>query len=255
MRGHHTKKLTFVQIIFASCLIYDSCVPLCSAFNTTSSIPLAYGLRQVKYCGAAYCTDPSFKSSQVQEWSCNACKESPHLEAKIFSGGTADANGFVGYEKRSNEIIVAFSGTDAVSKKNWIEDFDFPLIDFPHCSTCKVHNGFYLTYLSVSKEIRTLINGFKALHPTALVSITGHSLGAALASIAIADLSADESYSSSLIKTGHFVFGSPRIGNKPFSEWYTTKASLTFRVVHGKDPVPHVPLQKMDFHHVPYEVQ
>lgn len=173
----------------------------------------------------------------------------------MFSGGTADANGFVGYEKRSNEIIVAFSGTDAVSKKNWIEDFDFPLIDFPHCPDCKVHNGFYLTYLSVSKEIKSLIKGFKMLHPTALISVTGHSLGAALASIAIADLSADELYRSSLITTGHFVFGSPRVGNTPFSEWFVTKASKIFRVIHGKDPVPHVPLQQMGFHHVPYEVR
>lgn len=226
----------------------------CAAYNGTSSFSLTNAIRETKYCGASYCTDPSFKSAQVQEWSCHACKSTPYVEAKVFSGGLADANGFVGYEKRSNIIIVAFSGTEAVSKENWIEDFDFPLVPYPHCSGCKVHNGFYLTMLTAIGDIKKTIAAFQSSHPGAKISVTGHSLGAALATLTISELSADPLFQPSLITSGHYVFGSPRIGNDPFSQWYATNASLTFRVVHGKDPVPHVPFQRLGFNHVHYEV-
>jgi Lipase (class 3) len=226
----------------------------CTAYNETSSFSLTNAIRETKYCGAAYCTDPSFQSAQVQDWSCHACKSTPYVEAKVFSGGLADANGFVGYEKRSNTVVVAFSGTDAVSKKNWIENFDFPLVPYQHCSGCKVHNGFYMTMLTVIGEIKKTISAFQSSHPGAKISVTGHSLGAALALLTISELSADPLFKPSMITTGHYVFGSPRVGNNPFSEWYASNASLTFRVVHGKDPVPHVPFQRLGFNHVHYEV-
>ena len=136
------------------------CSSVCSAFNQSSFL-LSDAMRLVKYCGAAYCTNPSFENNQVEQWNCHACKISPFVEAKLFSGLAADANGFVGYEKHSNQIIVAFAGTEPTSKKNWIEDFDFPLVDFNICTKCKIHNGFYLSYLSVSKTIISLIDGFK----------------------------------------------------------------------------------------------
>ena len=230
------------------------CRSLCWAFNQTNSFSLSDAMRQVKYCGAAYCTDPSFKSSQVQDWNCNACKSTPYVQAKVFSGGVADANGFVGYEKRSNTIIVAFSGTEAVSKRNWIEDFEFVMIPYSRCRGCKVHSGFYLTMMSVLGQIKEFTAALLSANPAAKIVVTGHSLGAALASLTIAELSSDEAFKPSMITTGHYVFGSPRIGNDPFAEWYASKASLTFRINHGQDPVPHVPLQVMGFHHVRYEV-
>ena len=230
------------------------CRSLCVAYNHTNSFSLSDAMRQVKYCGAAYCTDPSFKSSQVQDWNCNACKSTPYVQAKVFSGGVADANGFVGYEKRSNTIIVAFSGTDAVSKKNWIEDFEFLMIPYPRCRGCKVHSGFYLTMMTVIGQIKEFAAALLSTNPTAKIFVTGHSLGAALASLTIAELSSDEAFQPSMITTGQYVFGSPRIGNDNFADWYASKCALTFRVNHGQDPVSHVPLQVMGFHHVRYEV-
>lgn len=245
-------RLTFLQELILLTLCH---VVTCHALNQTNSYSITDAIRQVNFCGAAYCTDPSFKSGQVQEWNCRACKATPYVEAKVFSGGLADANGFVGYEKRSNTIIVAFSGTDAVSKKNWIEDFDFPLIPYVHCKSCMVHNGFYLTMLSVIGQIKEAISLYQSIHKDAKISVTGHSLGAALACLTIAELSADDSFKSSMITTGHYIFGSPRVGNHAFAEWFASTASLTYRMVHGKDPVVHVPFQQMGFHHVHYEVR
>jgi hypothetical protein len=47
----------------------------------------------------------------------------------------------------------------------------------------------------------------------------------------------------------------PRVGDEAFEQWYSTVVPGTFRTVHRKDPVPHLPTMNMGFHHMPYEVR
>ena len=51
-----------------------------------------------------------------------------------------------------------------------------------------------------------------------------------------------------------YTYGMPRVGDEAFEKWYSSCVAGTFRTVHRKDPVPHLPLQSMGFHHMPYEV-
>jgi predicted lipase len=51
-----------------------------------------------------------------------------------------------------------------------------------------------------------------------------------------------------------YSYGMPRVGNEAFEKWYVSIMPGTFRVVHHKDPVPHLPPNNWDFHHMPYEV-
>lgn len=77
------------------------------------------------------------------------------------------------------------------------------------------------------------------------MSVTGHSLGAAEATLAAADLTV-AGYHLDYFMT----FGSPRIGNPTFANWFDGAMSLgTFsaRVVHYKDIVPHAPPQSFGF--------
>lgn len=60
--------------------------------------------------------------------------------------------------------------------------------DFP-CSDCKVHSGFFESYLGIKEDLLSYVNELSILHPKALLTITGHSLGAALATFAAIDLS------------------------------------------------------------------
>jgi predicted lipase len=76
--------------------------------------------------------------------------------------------------------------------------------------------------------------------------IVGHSLGAALATHATAHL----------IKAGYKVslfenYGSPRVGDKAFSNWFQQiyPNTLKPRVTHRKDPVPHLPPKEWGFEH------
>lgn len=53
-----------------------------------------------------------------------------------------------------------------------------------------------------------------------------------------------------------YTFGSPRVGDVKFSEWFQKYLPNTdkFRVTHGHDPVPHLPPHNFGFNHVPHEI-
>ena len=171
----------------------------------------------------------------INDWSCKACKSFPGVTASTFHGKIKDANGFVAYDPTANEIIVSFSGTDPLSIQNWIDDLDFIQTSYGYCGNdCKVHQGFYKSFNSTVDQVKSLVNSAYASHSSATLSITGHSLGAAMAAHCAAEL-AHSGY-----KIHHvYTYGMPRVGD---------------RTVHGHDPVPHVPLEAMNAHHMPYEV-
>ncbi len=191
----------------------------------------------------------------INNWSCKACKAFPHVTATTFHGKSADANGFVAYDADANEIIVAFAGTDPLSIKNWIDDLNFIQTDYPYCNGCKVHQGFLNSFNSVIAQVKSLVSSAVSQHPSAKLSVTGHSLGAAMAAHCTAEL-AHSGYNL----TASYTYGMPRVGNDAFQKWYKasdqSKVKGTYRVVHDHDPVPHVPLEGMSggFHHMPYEV-
>lgn len=217
-----------------------------------SQFDLSLGKRYVAFCGVAYCTDPIFGKDTVSDWSCNACKAFPNVTATTFHGSLSDANGFVALDRSANEIVISFSGTDPLSIRNWLDDLDFVQIDYPLCANCKVHRGFYETFQSVAQTVEGLVKEYLKQSPTASISITGHSLGAAQAALCFADFNSKFAN----IKTA-YTFGMPRVGNKVFEQWYVNTVKGTFRVTHQKDPVPHLPPQVFgadNYHHMPYEV-
>jgi hypothetical protein len=55
---------------------------------------------------------------------------------------------YVGYSPTYDRIIIVFRGT--IDVKNWIEDLSFNQVDYSRCKNCKIHEGFYLSYLSIS---------------------------------------------------------------------------------------------------------
>ncbi|KIH60484.1 triacylglycerol lipase [Ancylostoma duodenale] len=74
------------------------------------------------------------------------------------------------------------------------------------------------------------------------VTFTGHSLGGALAAVATARTVAEG------LRPGHqltvYTFGEPRVGNVDFAKTFDRLIPNSYRVVFGKDIVPHLPFCK-----------
>ncbi|XP_045832999.1 phospholipase A1-IIgamma-like [Trifolium pratense] len=147
------------------------------------------------------------------------------------------------------DIVVAWRGT--IQDSEWLKDFDFakdpaPLI-FGSDSRVELHKGFYSLYTTenpdlqfsdasssvrnqVLNEIRRLVEQYK--NEEISITITGHSLGAALATINSVDIVAnkfnipkDQPQKAFPVTT--FAFAAPRVGNSHFGKIFATYKDLS----------------------------
>lgn len=102
---------------------------------------------QAKLSVISHCSN-----TQIEAWNCALCKTYPNLKhTSVIENTATKIKGFVGYDIVSKTIFVSWRGTD--NNLNWIENMDFKLIDYTgaaRCVGCKVHQGFYNAYYSVS---------------------------------------------------------------------------------------------------------
>ena len=117
--------------------------------------------------------------------------------------------GFVAYNADDNEIVVAFRGS--VNVANWVTNLDFIMKPYPGVTGAQVHRGFCDAFDAVSPLVLSSVSALLSAHPTASIVITGHSLGAALATFAAIDIKTKLNIASS--KITFYTFGSPRTGN------------------------------------------
>ncbi|UMM31015.1 hypothetical protein L5515_012664 [Caenorhabditis briggsae] len=101
---------------------------------------------------------------------------------------------------------------------------------------------FYDAYVALwngglSAEIRNL----KYKYPDYEVWVTGHSLGAALASVGASWIVKTGLFNPNNVKV--FTAGQPRTGDYNYAMWHQNTFAYSFRVVHHHDIVPHVPFQ------------
>ncbi|CAE7208577.1 LIP [Symbiodinium sp. CCMP2456] len=106
-------------------------------------------------------------------------------------------------------------------------------------ATGHVHEGFQAAWLGVAPALRRLNDSRK-------VVLVGYSLGGALATLGALDLCCKGFRQVELI-----TFGSPRVGNEMFRNFFrekclTTGALRVARFVNTLDLVPHVPLNPAD---------
>jgi len=122
------------------------------------------------------------------------------------------------------------------------------------CPGCLVHKGFAGAYANVRPS---LLEALQELNCTS-VALTGHSLGAALATLASMELRAGLNVSVEAVWT----YGKPRVGDAHFVEAYIRAADRQgvypplWRVVQYRDPIPRMNLYSLPWHprHEPLEV-
>ena len=100
----------------------------------------------------------------------------------------------------------------------------------------KVHLGFLRALNAVWKDIKKVLK--REQESSKPLFVTGHSLGGALANLAVAWI-----INERLIKTnGLYTYGQPRVGDKEFADKFDSVfKSRTFRFQNNEDAVPLVP--------------
>jgi len=154
---------------------------------------------------------------------------------------TTDTQGYIA--GNDDMVLIAFRGTVASKFKDWLTDLDAVHVAGPQG---QVHKGFYERgLLSVWDQLAAALPAYQCKNQP--IWLTGHSLGAA-----IADLAAAELITRKLVASinGLYTFGQPRAGNSSFSVWLNSQMlACSFRFVHDNDIVPHVPLAAMAYQH------
>ncbi|TNV76484.1 hypothetical protein FGO68_gene10993 [Halteria grandinella] len=201
------------------------------------------------YASATFCDEDT-----ITYWQCgSACTHTQGVGAITVVSDFLDGTyGYVAYNNRTNDIVVAFRGS--YDYANWYEDGEYKLTPYKTGPEgAEVHYGFYTDYQDLSSQVISAVDRYLTEHPTAIISVTGHSLGAALATFAALDIKEQIKPANSFY---FYTFGSPRCGNQAFTDYMFNRfpANSYSRVVHYSDIVPHLPLTAMGFNHAGLEV-
>lgn len=138
-------------------------------------------------------------------------------------------------------VVVAFRGTEPAKLQDWMSDLDTRQVAGPFG---QVHDGFWRALSYVWDELTACVAEYQDQGQS--LWVTGHSLGAALATLACARWrEADKPVH------GLYTFGSPRVGDRVFERTFDQDfGARTFRFVNNGDLVTRVPPRALGFSHV-----
>jgi triacylglycerol lipase len=202
-------------------------VSFADTFETTTrehSRPNAYWLGNA----ARLCYhDPATIQAAVGAWGLNEFVFFDRLETQAYIAGNDQL------------LILAFRGTTALL--DWISDANVDLVGGP---AGRIHEGFNVALAFVWRDVWNYI---KEQRNGRSLWITGHSLGAALATLAVAKLRLERDEAVN----GLYNFGQPRAGDLEFARVFDVDfGQYTFRYVNDQDIVARVPLRLMQYSHV-----
>jgi hypothetical protein len=180
------------------------------------------------------------------------------LVSKIYADDLTDnlpdfkVFGFIG--QSGTDVVVAIRGTQGVLE--WLMNAHFLPTPFPFLAAGRTEKGFTDFY----KNLRTgpgvaqprVIDALRSLVAAGTVNtlrITGHSLGAALATLLAIDVSGNGVFTGPTV----YTFASPRVGNKVFAGTYDDLVPTSWRVTNLNDIVPHLPPLLAGYVHVDAE--
>lgn len=153
-----------------------------------------------------------------------------------------DVTGYVAVDHTNKLVIVSFRGSRTLD--SWITNLNLDATATDICSGCTAHRGFWNSWVDARDRVVAAVKQASTTYPTYQITVTGHSLGGAIATLAAAQLR-NSGYTVAL-----YSFGAPRIGGKKISSYITNQAGGNYRLTHWNDPVPKLPLLIMGYVHV-----
>jgi predicted lipase len=155
--------------------------------------------------------------------------------------------GFVARVKNTDEFLVSIRGTQ--TPEEWVKNFTAvpnPWNEVP---------GFGVVHLGFEQMWRRIrVSVFQALRNVparSRITIVGHSLGGAMATLGAADLKRNLGKD---VDVDLWTVGCPRVGQLRFRSNFNRLVPQSFRVVNQGDAVPHLPSVLQLFVHVGKEV-
>ncbi|WP_150275674.1 lipase family protein [Paenibacillus tepidiphilus] len=149
----------------------------------------------------------------------------------VSIAGVKERFGFI--LESEEAIIVAFRGTSSAT--DWFSDMIASQKRFKYIKEdVLTHRGFTDIYSSARPGI---LSALRELPAGKSLYVTGHSLGAALATLCAADVAANTGHLPPLL----YTYGSPRVGDPDFAKAAGSYAAAIFRYANPFDIVVHAP--------------
>lgn len=150
--------------------------------------------------------------------------------------------GYIFWNRNSGHVIFAYSGTE--TKAAWQSDFRYHQVPPAKLNGYKdgmlVHQGFYEFYTAVQSQLWCW---WEENHKWVKhLFITGHSLGASLASLSAFDFSGVfKEHKKPIV----YTFGSPRLANIAFAKEFDRKMPHSINVINTEDLIPALVLAQL----------
>ncbi|KAJ7205859.1 alpha/beta-hydrolase [Mycena haematopus] len=211
-------------------------------------------LRPAQFARVAYCP-----SATITSWTCGAPCDALKNITFLQSGGDQGLIPlyYIAHDADGQALIVAHEGTDAKNILSILNDAKFGLVPlnvtrFPETAgkNITVHSGFQETFERTADSLLAGVMSGLASTGVKKVVVTGHSLGAALATMTGAMIKDAVDSSVDVSVTG---FGLPRGGNPAWADFLDSQVGVTF-MTNQNDPVPTVPPKFTGFQHSSGEV-
>ena len=157
--------------------------------------------------------------------------------------------GYVAQDEAGN-VVIAIRGTRGIHE--WLNDLHYHAISCPFMSGAGcTEDGFTEVYMSLrvdagkgSKRLRQGLADLAFPLPVKSLTLCGHSLGAALATLLALDLAVNTQYKDVTL----YNFASPRTGDERFAEVFNRLVPSTYRVANPMDLVTEVPRTFLSLH-------
>ncbi|BCZ24348.1 lipase family protein [Mycobacterium senriense] len=159
--------------------------------------------------------------------------------------------GLICQEDKTGDVAIAIRGTEGWLE--WIHDADFLQVPCPFLAGAgHTEDGFTDMYESLrtgtapgSPTVVDALGKLTFAQPVGSVTICGHSLGGALATLLALDVAAN----TTLTNPAVYTYGSPRTGDSLFAATFDQVVKNSWRVANRLDIVPALP-PPLDYEHV-----
>jgi predicted lipase len=159
--------------------------------------------------------------------------------------------GLICQADQTGDVVIAIRGTEGTLE--WLNDAEFLQVPCPFLPGAgHTEDGFTAMYESLrtgaaanSPSVVSALATLKYPRPVNSLTICGHSLGGALATLLALDVAANTTFTNPAV----YTYGSPRTGDSLFASTFDQVVKNSWRVANRLDIVPTLP-PPVDYDHV-----